>query len=183
MGGPGCPGCYSVAGTPSHHHPYLSLCQVPHVPHPREGKGLPGDACWKKGLFHCLLPIPAVMCPPPLIFCTETMCPVIGCGGCSCRPRVPSPSALCWCGTSASCSSPVLPCHPAHAHTLSGTQKPGSTGGGLPGLSGSPPSTGSGGWPSLGHPGVIASQNPIQEPVPAGLEMLYIYESIFFPPL
>lgn len=35
-------------------------------------------------------------------------------------------------------------------------------------------------WATLGQ---LPPSNPIQEPVPAGLEMLYIYESIFFPPL
>lgn len=45
---------------------------------------------------------------------------------------------------------------------------------GLPGLSRGPLSPGSGGGPPQPTSGQLPPSNPIQEPVPAGLEMLYI---------
>lgn len=155
----------------------------PIAPHPREGKGLPiGDARWRKGLLPCLLPVPAVLCPPPRFFCTGTTCPGMEEWGrwLSLPARGPFSQFQCRGGTSASCPSSCPPCHPAPAHPLWLAPKwwvPPDKG--LPGLSGGPLSPGSGGGPSPGHPREVTSQQPHPRAGPRWLGNA-VYISLYF---
>lgn len=149
-------------------HPMPRVDPLPPAP----GKGLPGRCSRRKRLLCCLLPIPAVLCPPSQFSCMGTTCP--GTWGWGAVP------AGLWSLLSVPCARvgppPPAP-HPAHPAvlllpTLWLAPKCWVTlDEGLTGLSGGPTSPGSGGGATLGQ---SPPSIPIQEPVPAGLEMLYI---------
>lgn len=160
----------------------LSPCQASHAwggPPCPPSQGGEGSSRRRYPLEERAAPLPAArlaaLCPPPRFSCTGTMCPGIGWGGCPCRPGVPSPSALCRGGNSTSCplALPTLPsrsCSPSGWHPKAGSHWMrsclASLGVPLPlALVGGPPRA------TLGQ---SPPSNPLQEPVPAGLEMLYI---------
>lgn len=146
----------------------------PLASHPREGKGPPvGDARWRKGLLRCLLPVPAAPLTnfpargPRALVWGRRWLSLSARGPFSQRPVVG------WDIRLLPLTLPTLPsrsCPPSGWHPKGRSRQ---MRGCLASL-GVPCPLALVGGPPQATPGQSPPSDPIREPVPAGLEMLYI---------